>query len=361
MEAAEYASLVVSFCLFNIVSASSNYEKRQLESFQMCGFGGSEASLYISPWHAAILTVGEDFQAARNIHRCKVRVKTQEGFGLAAVIEDMRIRGRKDRETNGWVCEDYVKMSTSGTSVLYKFLDTVLPGDLFKSKTTKELCGVQQNRGDGNSSFRFSEVGSNANILSTLASHLTIEFHQEKSNDNPVNNTFTIVITTYKHDSDKVFAEACQGKYVCKGNNEYQYCIHPRYKCDSHFNCAFPYSGSDEQGCRAIQHPIFSMTTIIITTLAGIVGLGLIVCCLFTIIMRARSRTTTPTGTPIEASAPPLQRQHTLPRYEAVVKSDARQDWGPDAPPSPSEFPPNYHALFPNGPPKDLAAESDEL
>lgn len=203
MEAAEYASLVVSFCLFNIVSASSNYEKRQLESFQMCGFGGSEASLYISPWDAAILTVGEDFQAARNIHRCKVRVKTQEGFGLAAVIEDMRIRGRKDRETNGWVCEDYVKMSTSGTSVLYKFLDTVLPGDLFKSKTTKELCGVQQNRGDGNSSFRFSEVGSNANILSTLASHLTIEFHQEKSNDNPVNNTFTIVITTYKHDSDK--------------------------------------------------------------------------------------------------------------------------------------------------------------
>lgn len=41
----------------------------------------------------------------------QVRVKTQEGFGLAAVIEDMRIRGRKDRETNGWVCEDYVKVS----------------------------------------------------------------------------------------------------------------------------------------------------------------------------------------------------------------------------------------------------------
>lgn len=41
----------------------------------------------------------------------QVRVKTQEGFGLAAVIEDMRIRGRKDKETNGWLCEDYVKVS----------------------------------------------------------------------------------------------------------------------------------------------------------------------------------------------------------------------------------------------------------
>ncbi|XP_063592053.1 uncharacterized protein LOC134769288 isoform X2 [Penaeus indicus] len=358
MGAAVYASVVASFCLCNFVSASSNYDTYQLESFRMCGIGASDASVYISPWQAIILRVGDDFQAARNIHRCKVRVTTQKGFGLAAVIEDMRIRGRKDKETNGWLCEDYVKMSTSGGSFVSKFLDTVLPGDLFKSKTTKELCGIQQNKGDSNSSFRFSEVGSSANILSTLTNQLTVEFHQERSNDNPVNNTFTIVITTYKHDSDK---EACQGKYMCKGSGEYQYCIHPRYECDSHFNCAFPYSGSDEQRCRVIQHPIFSMTTIIITTLATIVGLGLIVCCLFTIIMRARSRTTTPTGTPIEASAPPLQRQHTLPLYEAVVKSDGRQGWGPDDPPSPNEFPPNYHALFPNGPPKDLAAESDEL
>ncbi|XP_047495142.1 uncharacterized protein LOC125043188 isoform X2 [Penaeus chinensis] len=359
MEAAVYASLVVSFCLWNFVSASPNYELYQLESFRMCGFGGSEASVYISPWDAIILRVGDDFQAARNIHRCKVRVKTKEGFGLAAVIEDMRIRGRKDKETNGWLCEDYVKMSTSGSSIFYKFLDTVLPGDLFKSKTTKELCGTQQNKGDSNSSFTFSEVGTNANILSTLNSDLTLEFHQDQSNDNPVNNTFTIVITTYKHVSDK---EACQGKYLCKGSSAYQYCIHPRYECDSHFNCAFPYSsGSDEQRCRAIQHPIFSITTIIITTLATIVGLGLIVCCLFTFIMRARSRTTTPTGTPIEASAPPLQRQHTLPHYEAVVKSDGRQGWGPEDPPSPNAFPPSYHALFPNGPPSDLAAESDEL
>lgn len=65
--------------------------------------------------------------------------------------------------------------------------------------------------------------------------------------------------------------------------------------------------------------------------------------------------------TPVEASAPPLQRQHTLPCYEAVVKSDGRQAWGASAPPSPVECPPNYHALFPNGPPKDLATENDEL
>ncbi|XP_042894044.1 uncharacterized protein LOC122267908 isoform X2 [Penaeus japonicus] len=357
MESAIYSTLAVCFCLCNGVIATS-YNIYHLESSSMCGYGDSKASVYISPWDASILKFGYTGPAVRNIHRCKVRVKTQEGFGLAAIIEDMKIRGRKDKETNGWLCEDYVKMSTSGSSIIYKFLDTVLPGDLFKSKTTKELCGTQHNRGDGNSSFRFSEVGSNANVLSTLASHLTIDFHQEQSNRSPVNNSFSIVITTYKHDSDK---EACQGKYMCKGNSAYQYCIHPSYECDTHFNCAFPYSGSDEQRCREEPHPLFSMTTIIITTLAGIVGVGLVVCCLFTFIMRARSRTTTPTGTPVEASAPPLQRQHTLPCYEAVVKSDGRQAWGASAPPSPVECPPNYHALFPNGPPKDLATENDEL
>lgn len=70
-------------------------------------------------------------------------------------------------------------------------------------------------------------------------------------------------------------------------------------------------------------------------------------------LMFPRSDTPRP-GLLSDASAPPVQRQHTLPPYEAVVMVDADPSWKsstPD-PPSPGELPPKYESLFPDGPPK---------
>lgn len=54
-----------------------------------------------------------------------------------------------------------------------------------------------------------------------------------------------------------------------------------------------------------------------------------------------------------EVSDPPLQRQHTLPPYEAVVMADADPSWKSSNPESPGtgELPPKYESLFPDGPP----------
>lgn len=55
-----------------------------------------------------------------------------------------------------------------------------------------------------------------------------------------------------------------------------------------------------------------------------------------------------------DVSTTPMQRQHTLPPYEAVVMADADPRWKssiPDPQP-PGELPPDYESLFPDGPPK---------
>lgn len=59
-----------------------------------------------------------------------------------------------------------------------------------------------------------------------------------------------------------------------------------------------------------------------------------------------------------DVSAPPMQRQHTLPPYEAVVMADADPGWKSSTPDSlpPGELPPNYESLFPDGPPKMMSA-----
>ncbi|KAK8743278.1 hypothetical protein OTU49_001346 [Cherax quadricarinatus] len=353
--------LMLMLCVEKVVSLAE-YNTYDLETFTPCIDDREKASIIINPWKAAILKVGYLFDddgspASHKIHECKVTVNTKEDFGLAAVIEEMKITGTQDKHTNGWVCHgDYVKLSTSGPSFWSKLISS-LPFGLFKSKSTEELCGTRKKR------QLFSEIGSSANILSTLANNLEVLFHQRQSRDYPVNNTFTIVITAFKHTKD----EACKGKFKCTGNDNY--CIDPSYVCDNHFNCAFPSGGGDELQCavKAVYHPIFSTTTTIITVLAGIVGAGLVVCCLFTIIMKAKSRNDTPSGTPVPpvghtpaGAAPNLQRQHTLPPYEAVVMSDASQNWKSSTLPSPEvgEYPPSYHMLFPEGPPKDLQTET---
>ncbi|XP_042208720.1 uncharacterized protein LOC121856987 isoform X2 [Homarus americanus] len=362
MESVLYSVFVLCLYIQSLVCAGG-YETYHLESMGLCKHDKEEASIFIKPWKAAILKVGylidsNGTPSSHKIHKCKINVNTADDFGLAAVIEHMKIQGTHDKLTHGWVCQkDYIKLSTSGTHIVSKLL-SIFSGERIKSKTTQELCGTRkQNQ-------HFSEVGSSANVLSTVANNLEVLFHQGQSNRYSVNNSFTVVITSFKHTKDD---EVCQGKYMCTGNKNY--CIDPEYVCDQHYNCAFPSGGGDEVQCtdKPVPYPIFSTTTTIITTLAGIVGAGLVVCCIFTIIMKVRSRNSSPSGTSVPqtglspiTSVPALQRQHTLPPYEAVVMSDASQSWKNNAPTHSEvgEIPPSYHMLYPEGPPKDLQTET---
>ncbi|KAK7068554.1 hypothetical protein SK128_004759 [Halocaridina rubra] len=358
-----WSSLLLSLCVYTTsIFTKGIYDTYELESFGLCSDGKEESSVYIIPWKSVILKVGHKLekdgsQASHRIHKCKIRISTQEEFGLVAVIEDMKLRGKRNKN-NGWDCEgDYVQLSTLGTSTFAKILDRLLPGDLFKSKKTEELCGVRVA-----GSPRFSEVGTSANVLSTLSNNLEVEFHQKQNTRHFINNSFSIVVTTFKHESQEDFTESCRGRHMCSGN---QYCIHPDYVCDGHLNCALPSGGNDESTCpvTGVSHqPMFSATTTIIMTLASIVGVGLVVCCLFTIIMRAKSRNSTPSGTPVppsflsgEATAPPLERQNTLPHYEAVVMSDMDGEQKVKVsltPQQAGEYPPTYDELYPDGPPQ---------
>ncbi|KAG0712224.1 hypothetical protein GWK47_018960 [Chionoecetes opilio] len=209
---------------------------------------------------------------------------------------------------------------------------------------------------------QFSEVGSNADVFSTIANNIEVTFHQSKSKTSPVNNSFRIVITTFKYIKEVAFSEACRGKYPCRGSENY--CISPEYVCDSHYNCAVPSGGGDEVKCKdpSTYSSIFSTTTTIITSLASIVGAAFLIGCIITLAKKMHaqssspSRSTTPRpGLMSDVSAPPMQRQHTLPPYEAVVMADADPSWKPSTPETPAagELPPNYESLFPDGPPKN--------
>lgn len=362
MKSVIYYVLLLCSYIQNVFS-SEKYTTYHLESFTLCGDGKEEASIYIRPWEAAIIRFGYKSKdtipsTSNRISKCKISVQTKEDFGLAAVIEEMDIRATLNKKTNGWMCQgDHVRMSSSAKSDFVKLLDNIFPGDVFKSKTTEDLCGPRK-KGQA-----FTDVGANANLLFTLAHNMEV-FYQSKKVLYPVHNSFVIVITSFRHMKDE---ENCQGRYKCGEKDNL--CIDSSYVCDEHFNCAFPYGGDDEHQCigKTMHQPTFSTTTTIITTLVAIVGAGLFICCLFTVIMKVKSRNGTPSGTPVpptgpvsDVSAPPLQRQHTLPRYEAVVMSDLNQSWKSSTPPSPEvgEFPPSYHALFPDGPPKDLESEN---
>ncbi|XP_050727019.1 uncharacterized protein LOC127003979 isoform X1 [Eriocheir sinensis] len=352
----------VSVCV-RVARAEGTYETYKLDSFRLCGSGKESGSFYIRPWKAAILTFGNPPDSnlpppGRDIHECKVSITTQKDFGLGAVVQDLSIKATLNKHTNGWECDgDYIQISTAGTSTISKLLG-LLSVD-FKSKKTQELCGKRTGKP------RFSEVGSNADVFSTLAHNIDVEFHQALRKTTPVNNSFRIVITTFKHIKEVAFSDACQGQYQCRGSENY--CINPEYVCDSNYNCAVPLGGGDELKCKdpELYHPVFSTTTTIITALAAIVGGGFLLGCIITLVKKmhsrrsSQSRSVTPRpGLLSDVSAPPMQRQHTLPPYEAVVMADADPSWksSPLDPLPPGELPPNYESLFPDGPPKSQSA-----
>ncbi|CAL4097935.1 unnamed protein product [Meganyctiphanes norvegica] len=349
-----------------------NYTTYHLES--ICKQKESEGKISIPPWGAAILKIGHSMaydgsQASTKIHKCNVNVVTAKGFGLAAVVEDMNIRGIKDRTTNQMECDDYVQFTTVGSSKFHNILNKVLPGDPFKDKSSKRLCGQRHNAGDNIKKIRLEEISTQASIFHTRNPNIEVSFHQDQNPYQTVNNSFTLVLTTFRHQSDTEFSISCDDRFKCMGPEVY--CINEAFQCDNHINCAFPNSGRDEL-CKTYgpsPHPVFSTTTTIITTLACIVGAGLVVCCLFTIVMKIKSKRRTVTDYPMDdvqgsqgEMLPQLhlQRQQTLPRYEAVVMADA-EHWNSiniePTPVDPKDVPPSYEHLFPNGPPKLVEAE----
>ncbi|KAK8407282.1 hypothetical protein O3P69_002086 [Scylla paramamosain] len=334
-----------------------SYDRSDLSEFRLCGHNKESGSIYIRPSKAAILTFGnppgsKQPPPGRSIHECVISITTRENFSLSAVVEEMSIAATHNKKTHGWECDgDYLKISTVGTSLFSKLLN-IIPGDFFRSKKTDKLCGMRKGKP------RFSEVGSNADVFSTIANNMEVMFHQSDSKSSPVDNYFRIVITSFKY--VKNAGDACQGMYHCRGSENY--CIGKEYVCDTHYNCAGPRGGGDESRCEVpgFTNKIFSTTTTIITSLASIVGAAFLLGCIITLGKKMRSqsssqsRSVTPrAGRLSEMSDPPLQRQHTLPPYEAVVMADADPSWKSSNPESPGtgELPPKYESLFPDGPP----------
>lgn len=355
----EASLCVLLVCASVCVAAGQNpdpYDRKELSQFSLCGFGKKKSSIYIQPSKAAILTFGnppgsKQAPPGRGIHECEIAIKTGKNFSLSAVIEEMNITASLNEKTRGWECDgDYLKISTVGKSLLSKLLD-IIPGDTFRSKKTDQLCGMRKGKP------RFSEVGSNADVFFTINDNMEVTFHQSDSKSSPDNNYFRIVITSFKYVKN---TDACQGMYQCRGSENH--CISKEYVCDTHYNCAGPRGGGDETRCEVpgFTNKIFSTTTTIITSLASIVGAAFLLGCIITLGKKMRSqsssqsRSVTPrVGRLSEVSDPPLQRQHTLPPYEAVVMADADPSWKSSNPESPGtgELPPKYESLFPDGPP----------
>ncbi|KAG0712225.1 hypothetical protein GWK47_018961 [Chionoecetes opilio] len=162
MEAVLSVIFVYVCVCVHAVKSQAEYDTYNLDSFKLCEHKDS-GSIYIRPWKAAILTFGnppgsELPPPGRDIHDCTVTIKTQENFGMAAVIENMSIAATLNKMTHAWECDgDHLKVehqelvfslcqiSTFGTSTISKIL-SLLPGDYLRSKKTQELCGVRKGK-----------------------------------------------------------------------------------------------------------------------------------------------------------------------------------------------------------------------
>ncbi|XP_076038248.1 uncharacterized protein LOC143023561 isoform X3 [Oratosquilla oratoria] len=349
------------------VFGSEMYDVYNMATHNLCN-EKDRGSIFIQPWKAAILYAGHALDktggiALRNVHYCEINVSTNEDFGLVVVFEHMKIRGRQNTETNGWECEDYVQVSTIGDKKIY----AIMPFD-FKDKRSDLLCGER------NTTYTFRtrglfEIGTQANMFSTITNTLEIDFHQSQSRHPLINNSFTAVITTFRIIKDEVFPEVCKDRYICQGLHN-RYCISPDFRCDDHINCAFDSSGTDERGCNHVMIADSSIptTTVIILTLASIIAIAILLCCVFALIKKVLSRSNSQISSQHESyvvalngapTAPSLQRQHTLPRYEAVVMTDVVEELPPPEAPSLPELPPSYSELYPDGPPKEAEARSE--
>ncbi|XP_076038252.1 uncharacterized protein LOC143023561 isoform X6 [Oratosquilla oratoria] len=305
------------------VFGSEMYDVYNMATHNLCN-EKDRGSIFIQPWKAAILYAGHALDktggiALRNVHYCEV--------------------------------------STIGDKKIY----AIMPFD-FKDKRSDLLCGER------NTTYTFRtrglfEIGTQANMFSTITNTLEIDFHQSQSRHPLINNSFTAVITTFRIIKDEVFPEVCKDRYICQGLHN-RYCISPDFRCDDHINCAFDSSGTDERGCNHVMIADSSIptTTVIILTLASIIAIAILLCCVFALIKKVLSRSNSQISSQHESyvvalngapTAPSLQRQHTLPRYEAVVMTDVVEELPPPEAPSLPELPPSYSELYPDGPPKE--------
>lgn len=323
-----------------------------------CNSDKEKAEFSIESWKGAIFQVGYVFDSqgnpkSRKIHRCKVHIKTHKDFWLVAAVEHMKIRGSRD-SSNKWKCSDFVKFTAPGRSLVNK-LFSVFDLNVFTAKESEKLCGDKHL--DGMHMSQIFDISTDANSFYTASNELTLDFHQKNTEKHSVNNSFKIVVTTFRHASEQV---ECENKQKCFGGDIY--CIDKRFICDGHVNCAFPGSGTDEKLCRAKESEgeSFNFTSIIIVTLMSIIAFGILICILSTLFCRIksrldnepRSRPTAFSSVPFShpPTAPRIEHEETLPAYETVILGDASTD-KITAGVEEGELPPQYDSLFPDGPP----------
>lgn len=346
-------------CLLVLLSVScvqsDAYVTHHLEN--LCNSVDDEGEISIPAWGAAILKLGHQPKYTvtsagtpiiSKIGDCTVNVEAEEGFGLTLVVEDMNIRGIKDRTINKMICDEYMKFSTSGK--WKSLINKVTPGNPFKSKTSRLLCGKSHNAGDNIKDISLRRLNEHlsateGNIFYTKNSNIEVIFSQHPYVS--INNSFTLILTSYKRT-----LESCEGRFRCSGSNIY--CVNEAFECDNHINCAFPGSGGDENPilCPVEQTPTLSTSTIIII-LACLSGVALLL--FYICVLKSKRKVVTEYPQDNINGPQAAARQQSLPMYEAVVAfhtehSDAISI-GP-TPVDPKDVPPSYDQLFPDGPPK---------
>ncbi|KAF2357972.1 hypothetical protein FHG87_011275 [Trinorchestia longiramus] len=208
--------------------------------------------VYLPAWSAAVVTFGQAEDAdyyGRDRHTCTLKVTTAKDFHLGGVVENIRIQGTQDHATKRWQCNDYIVFRTKAGGLVNQVLDMLLPDKLFKGRQSEKLCGERVL--DASKIFRLVDTSSHSNVFSTMANSMELEYHQDEDNKTPVNNSFTVVISTFRNINEHECKE--EDQVMCSGGGNSRgkqlYCVHARYRCDGHVNCALPGGGTDERGC----------------------------------------------------------------------------------------------------------------
>ncbi|XP_018017221.1 uncharacterized protein LOC108673855 [Hyalella azteca] len=292
-----YFLLVISSSQADEASKPDPYSTYVLE--EVCRGVDGVVPVYLPAWSAAIITFGQAEDAdyyGRDRHTCTLKVSTEKNFHLGGVVENIRIQGTQDHATKRWDCSDYIVFRTKGRGLVNQVLDMLLPDKLFKGRQSEKLCGERVL--DTSKIFRLVDTSSHSNVFSTMANSLELVYHQDEDNKTPVNNSFTVVISTFRNINEHECA--AEDQVMCSGGGNVRgkelYCVHGRYRCDGHVNCALPGGGNDERGCPgeevaglAQYSAVFSSTIIIVTLLGGIIGGIILLFIIYVLVAKARN------------------------------------------------------------------------
>ncbi|CAG0902033.1 unnamed protein product [Darwinula stevensoni] len=259
---------------------------------------------------------------------CAIEFRSQPDSGIGFVIEDLNLR------KTGHRCVDSVRFVPDILLLPDAARDVLHDG-------SGSVCGTMHNKMQ-NLSHRYTKSGKAMYALSYTDDRIDFYFRKRRS---AVEEKLNLTLTVTAFQRPERWGSCGVHKFDC-GHSQ---CIAKELVCDGHVNCLprTGYIGLDEEDCVSTQPKDYSIGTVwivlIIVITSGIVILLFFLCNKFSSRLASHIRPPAPTsdcrylGTSEFGSNEAPQAVPLHPQEPVLEEADDK--------------PPEYHALFPEGPP----------